>query len=164
MTLRVASWVMVVISAIVLAATMANAETTQDRVLSCFSEIGTSTDWNICLNSMFAPCADAEVGGASHLQCLSEQREDWRLAKTDVETPLLAALTEDGLAEFYSVMSAWPAFVEDKCTVVAQSRAEISFEAAAIGCQISELALITNELTACLDGRSREAYCQLKAE
>ena len=29
---------------------------------------------------------------------------------------------------------------------------------------ISELALLTNEMTACLDGRSTEAYCQLRPE
>ena len=163
MTLRFLSWVFLVISAIILA-TVARAETTQDQVLDCFASMETGTEWNTCLNAMFAPCADQEVGSRAHLDCLSQQREDWRLAKVATEAEVLEKLSDTGLEELSGLMLGWPRFVDDKCKAVAESRAEISYDAAALGCQISELALLTNEMRACLAGRSTESYCQLRSE
>lgn len=158
--LRFWSWAILVASAIV-AATLVRADTPQQDVLSCFEGLGAETEWNQCLNLMFAPCAGEEVGSEGHLGCLAEEREGWRSAKLAVEKQVVEGLTEDGMAEFSGLMLAWPKFVEDKCNAVAQSRAQISSDAANLGCQISELALLTNEMTACLDGRSTEDYCQL---
>ena len=157
------SWAVLVVIAI-LCATILRADSVHDEVLSCFDEIEQSTDWNTCLNTMFAPCAEAEVGSEAHVGCLAQQREDWRVAKIEAETKVLARLSDNGMAELSGLMTAWPRFVEDKCNAVAESRAAISFEAAALGCQISELALMTNEMTACLQGRSAEDYCQLREE
>ena len=142
----------------------ATEETVQDQVLSCFAGIGAVTEWNTCLNKMFAPCADKSVGSEKHLACLIQQREDWRLAKRTAETGVLKALNDTGMEELSGLMLAWPKFVEDKCTAVAEGRADISYDAAQLGCQISEFALMTNELTACMEGRSVEAYCQVEAE
>ncbi len=161
--LRVWTWLVLVVSAIVVA-TIVRADTPQEDVLTCFEGIGAETEWNQCLNLMFAPCADQDVGSSGHIGCLAQEREDWRLAKVSVEADVLARLTDDGMAELSGLMVAWPQFVEDKCNAVAESRAAISFEAAALGCQISELALMTNEMTACLEGRSVEDYCRLRGE
>lgn len=144
--------------------TVAAEETVQDQVLACFAGIGASTEWNTCLSIMFAPCADKDVGSEKHLACLIQQREDWRLAKRTVEAGVLKALSDTGMEELSGLMLAWPKFVEDKCSAVAEGRADISYDAAQLGCQISEFALMTNELTACLEGRSIEAYCQVEAE
>lgn len=163
MTKQLWSWIVLVASAIV-CATIVRAETPQTDVLSCFGDMGVRTEWNECLSVMFAPCAQEDVGSAAHLGCLSEQREDWRQAKIEAEGDVISQLTEDGMAELSGLMIAWPKFVEDKCNAVAESRAGISSEAAELGCRISELALITNEMTACLSGRSTEAYCQLREE
>lgn len=163
MTRSLWSWLILVACAIA-AATLARADTPQENVLSCFSEMGVSTEWNDCLNRMFAPCTGQDVGSDGHIACLTQERNDWRAAKFEAETGVLERLTEDGLTELSGLMLAWPKFVEDKCNAVGAARAQISSEAANLGCQISELALLTNEMTACLDGRSTEDYCQLRPE
>lgn len=164
MTLRIVNWLLLVISAIIMSTIMARAEAQQDAVLNCFSEMEGGVAWETCLETMFAPCADLEVGSEGHVGCLAQERESWRAAKLGVEGNLLERLSEEGMEELSGLMLAWPKFVEDKCTAVAESRAAISFEAAELGCLISELALLTNEMTACLDGRSVEGYCQLRDE
>jgi hypothetical protein len=161
--LNVWTWIVLVVSAIVLA-TVVRADTPQRDVLTCFEGIGSETEWNQCLDIMFAPCSGLEVGSDGHVECLSGEREEWRQAKIAAETEVLERLTDEGMTELSGLMVAWPKFVEDKCTAVAEARAAISFEAAALGCQISELALMTNEMTACLAGRSTEDYCQLRTE
>ena len=140
------------------------AETAQQDVLACFAQMDQTTDWNTCLNTMFAPCAGEEVGSDAHLSCLTGQRENWQAAKSNVEGEVLQALGKDGIEALSGLMLAWPQFVGDKCTAVAEGRADISYDAALLGCQISEYALMTNELTACVEGRSVEDYCQLQAE
>jgi len=143
-------------------ATPAFAETTQDVVLDCFAQMDQTTDWNMCLNTMFAPCADETIGSNPHLECLIGQGNDWRAAQESAETEILDKLSTAGAETLTGLLSAWPKFVDEKCSGVAQGRAGISFEAALIGCQISEYALMTNELTNCLEGRSTEAYCQIE--
>ena len=136
----------------------------QDLVLDCLAEVGTSTDWNTCLNTMFAPCAEAEIGSDEHLACLKTEREDWRLAKSTAEGALVDRLSNAGMQELSGLMLAWPKFVDTKCTAVAEGRADISYDAAQLGCQIAEIALMTNEFTACVEERSVEDYCQLESE
>ncbi|MEM6385706.1 MAG: hypothetical protein AAF718_05665 [Pseudomonadota bacterium] len=160
---RLWTWVVLVVSAIVFA-TIVRAETSRQDVLTCFEGIDAETEWNQCLNIMFSPCADQDVGSEGHLVCLTEERANWRAAKLDVEKDVIARLTEDGMAELSGLMLAWPEYVEDKCNAVGEARANISREAADLGCQISEYALLTNEMEACLTGRSTEAYCQLRDE
>ena len=138
----------------------ASAGQAQDKVLACFSEMGQTTDWGMCLNAMFAPCANEEIGSESHLACLIQQRSTWQAAKRTVEAEVIRSLNDTGLEELGGLMLAWPKFVEQKCEAVASSRADISYDAAQLGCQISEFALMTNELTACIKGRSVEEYCQ----
>ena len=38
-------------------ATIVEARETQDTVLDCLGEIGATTEWNGCLEAMFADCA-----------------------------------------------------------------------------------------------------------
>ena len=135
-------------------------ETTQDKVLTCFAAIGETTDWNGCLNTMFAPCAGHDVGSEAHLECLIVENNGWQAAQSAAEADVMANLNPEGAGELSGLLEAWPKFVDEKCNAVGESRAAISFEAGYLGCQISEYALMTNELTACLDGRSTEDYCQ----
>ncbi|MGR3513243.1 MAG: hypothetical protein ACU0GG_10790 [Paracoccaceae bacterium] len=160
---RLWTWMVLVVSAIVLA-TIVRADTPQQDVLQCFEGIGADTEWNQCLTIMFAPCAGEEVGSEGHLTCLSAERENWRVAKLAAEKDVIDRLTGDGMAELSGLMLAWPEFVEDKCNAVGEARANISRDAADLGCQISEYALLTNEMTACLSGTSTEEYCQLRDE
>ncbi len=136
----------------------------QDQVLNCLAEVGARTDWNTCLNTMFAPCAGQEIGSEGHLTCLKTEREDWRLAKSAAEGALVDRLSKAGMQELSGLMLAWPKFVDTKCTAVAEGRADISYDAAQLGCQIAEIALMTNEFTACVEERSVEDYCQLEPQ
>lgn len=149
-------------AAIALVSAASAEEVQQEAVLSCLSEIGTSTEWNTCLNQMFEPCAGEEVGSEGHVACLVQQKADWRLAKVETELQVLERLTEGGVEELGGVMLAWPKFVDDKCEAVAASRAEISSSAAKLGCEISEHVLVTFEFRNCLEGRSTEDYCEMK--
>lgn len=146
---------------LVLGSGSASADTQQD-VLACFAGMGTSTDWNTCLNTMFSPCASETVGSDPHLECLIEQGNGWRASQQSAEAEVMGKLTQAGAETLGGLLGAWPKFVDEKCSGVAQGRAGISFEAALIGCQISEYALMTNELTNCLEGRSTEEYCQVE--
>ena len=134
----------------------------QSAVLSCLGEVGFSTEWNTRLNLMFEPCAGEEIGSDAHLACLFQQRVDWHNTKIRTEAVILERLTEGGVEELSGLMLAWPSFVKNKCEVVGESRADISYEAARLGCEVSEHVLLTNEFQACLDGRSTEDYCKLK--
>ena len=136
----------------------------QDEVLECLANIGSGTDWNTCLKAMFAPCAMEKIGSDPHLECLSTERADWRAAKNSAEASIVDDLTNAGMEELSGLMLAWPKFVDNKCTAVAEGRADISYDAAQIGCQIAEIALMTNELTACAEGRSVEDYCQFETQ
>lgn len=164
MTLRFVNWILLVIAAIIMSTVLAHAETQKDAVLDCFSDMERGVAWETCLETMFAPCAGEDVGSEAHLGCLTKERQYWRDAKFKAETSVLARLSEAGMTELSGLMLAWPKFVDDKCKAVAESRATISSDAASLGCQISELALLTNEMTACLNGASSEAYCQLRDE
>ena len=139
-------------------------ETHQDAVLGCLAEVGASTEWNTCLNLMFEPCVGDEVGSEGHVACLIQQKENWRKAKIETELEVLNRLTDAGVAELGNVMLGWPKFVDDKCTAVGEARANISRNAAKLGCEISEHVLITNEFRACLQGNSGEDYCTFKDE
>ena len=88
MPIRLFSWVLLVISAIIFATTFALAGQTQDTVLECFSDMGEGTEWNQCLNTMFEPCADQGVGSSEHVSCLTEQLSGWQDAKFSAETEL----------------------------------------------------------------------------
>lgn len=139
-------------------------ESIQDEVLNCLAEVETSTEWNACLKVMFAPCAMEDFGSSGHVACLTSERTDWQEAKTSAEARAAEALSEDGVKELDGLMLAWPHFVNDKCTALAERRSDISQGAAMLGCQIAEYALLINELTACAEGRSSEPYCQTKTE
>jgi len=140
----------------------ASQEAKQDEVLACFAAIGSTTDWNTCMWQLFEPCADMDIGSEPHMACLTQQNHEWRLAKLTAEQAVLTSLTEDGWNELSSLMIAWPQFVEDKCNTIAQARRLA--DAAKLACNLSELALITNELRACKAGMSTETYCQLSGE
>ena len=136
----------------------------QDLVLNCLANISTTTNWNTCLNLMFEPCVGEEIGSDGHVACLFQQQVDWHNAKIKTEAVLLKRLSEGGVEELSGLMLSWPTFVKDKCQAVGESRASISFDAARLGCEVSEHALVVNEFQSCLSGRSTEAYCELKED
>lgn len=135
----------------------------QNNTLACLEKLGAETEWATCLETMFAPCAGSEVGSEGHIACLGQQRSDWREAKHAAEDLVHAQLTPAGLNELTDLMLAWPKYVIDKCQAVAEGRAAISYDAADLGCQISEWAVMTYELRSCASGHSGESYCQLKS-
>ena len=134
----------------------------QDQVLACVQQMDQGTSWSTCLNMMFAPCGDEKVGSETHLTCLADQQVIWQQTKAAVEGEMLESLTQAGTVELSGLMLAWPSFVKHKCKAVAEGRADISFDAAFIGCEISEVMLMTNEFVACTKGLSLEAYCDRK--
>ena len=134
----------------------------QEDVLTCISGVGASTTWNQCLGQIFAPCEGMEVGSEPQIACLQEQRESWRIVLRSSQEAVMDKLTRKGADELVELMHAWPPFVRDKCNAIAESRAAISEDAAKLGCNISEVVLLTSEFRACLDGRSTETYCDLK--
>ena len=131
------------------------------EVLDCVSAVGVSTEWNSCLNLAFAPCAEHEVGGEGHLACLTQERTAWEIVSLRAQDAILPRLSPAGVQSLSALMVVWPDYVEDKCKAVGESRAAISADAAELGCTISELILLTNELRACGQGRSEELYCVL---
>ncbi|MDD9922413.1 MAG: hypothetical protein OXQ92_09085 [Boseongicola sp.] len=139
-----------------------------DAVLGCFQEIGTSTEWNTCMAILFQPCAEFELASEEVRSCLQQERDNWRATKIDIEAEVFESLTNKGIQELADVMLAWPKFVDDKCKAMAEGRTGestgVAFDATRLGCQVSEYALITSELTACNEGRSKEEYCQRKGE
>jgi hypothetical protein len=147
---------------LILSATPASAADGK-AVFDCLGEVGASTTWEQCLGAMFEPCEDLSVGGDAHLTCLSRERDDWLDRLQTDQADVMEILAPKGAAELEGLLSAWPTYVQSKCASVADSRAHISYRAAYLGCEITEAALIANELRACQSGMSIEDYCIRKS-
>lgn len=134
----------------------------QDQVVACLSTMGAQTTWDQCRRGLFEPCAQETVGSEPHLTCLQTQKNDWRLhldAKTDA---LNTRLTTEGSGQLTDLLGQWFGYVGNKCTAVAQEKADISADAALLGCEISEFAGLATEFDSCLQGNSTSPYCTLK--
>ncbi len=94
------------------------------------------------------------VGTRDHAACLFGLREDWRLDMVTRQTEVLKTVTPKGGAEMVDLLSAWPTYVDKKCSAVAAEKEEADAASARLGCEISEIVLISAEFQACLEQRS----------
>jgi len=131
----------------------------RDVVLDCLRDVDNGTSWNQCLNLMFESCDPGAVGTRDHAACLFGLRENWRHDMQLRQTEVLKTVTPEGGATLVDLLSAWPTFVDKKCSTVAAEKEDIGAASARLGCEVSEVVLISSELRSCLDGRSREDYC-----
>ncbi len=132
---------------------------TNDEVLDCLQGMDTRTTWSQCLTMMFSSCDPGAVGTRDHAACLFGLREDWRLDMVTRQTEVLKTVTPKGGAEMVDLLSAWPTYVDKKCSAVAAEKEESDAASARLGCEISEIVLISAEFQACLEERSPEDYC-----
>ena len=79
--------------------------------------------------------------------------------RTDV---LLKKLTVDGTVQLTEILGQWFGYVGQKCTQVAAQKANISEDAALLGCEVSEIAGLATEMQSCLRGKSVSPYCTFK--
>lgn len=144
-----------------LLATPASAQdvATHDDVLGCLQAMDSGKSWNQCLTMMFSSCDAGAVGTRDHAACLFGLREDWRLDMVTRQTEVLKTVTPKGGAEMVDLLSAWPTYVDKKCSAVAAEKEEADAASARLGCEISEIVLISAEFQACLEQRSPEDYC-----
>ncbi|PTX56576.1 hypothetical protein C8N43_1235 [Litoreibacter ponti] len=153
------------IAALMAAPTVAQANTTiaEDKVLvlACLENMGTTTQWPQCVELMFQPCVSHEVGTDAHAACLGEVRKGWVTTVEILQKDLTDAITLDASAEVLDIMGQWTGYVVQKCQAQAASR-ETGAESARLGCEISEMAGLSGEFAACIEGRSTAQYCEYK--
>lgn len=135
--------------------------TNQTLVLNCLATIGDETSWPECRGIMFAPCEEYTVGTAVHQSCLLRQKTDWENEMADKQEALVEKLTASGNSMLAELMSNWVTYREARCMEVSAERPEAE-RSAKLGCEVAEIAGITAEFDACLEGRSTTSYCTLK--
>ncbi|WP_069299710.1 hypothetical protein [Neptunicoccus sediminis] len=132
----------------------------QTRVVACLSGMEQGqTSWPECRSLLFHPCETFPVGGEDHLTCLAEQKADWRAHLDATTLTLNARLTAEGSGQLTDLLGQWFGYVGNKCNGVAQEKADISADAARLGCEISEFAGLSTEFDSCLQGKSLSPYC-----
>ena len=134
----------------------------RQEVLECIETLDTQTNWNQCLTLMFAPCADLAVGSDLHVGCLGAERVAWRDVMDAHREALFDRLTPGAADELSALMDQWLGYVGQRCNAVAEEKAEISAQAAQLGCEISEIVGATAEFAACRRGESSAPYCILQ--
>ncbi len=130
-------------------------------VLACLEKMEISTSWPQCLDLMFAPCADEVPGTDTHATCLTGVRDEWKGTVQNLQEEVMAVTTTNGANQLLNLIVIWTDYVAQKCEEVAQSRTE-GADSARLGCEVSELAGLTDEFAACLEGRSTAEYCEIK--
>jgi len=134
----------------------------QEAVLGCLGAMGAGTNWGQCVGLMFEPCADQEVGSDGHVACLTAEHAAWQAAFDSTRVALVARLTSTGSSELTLLMGQWFGYVAQKCAEVASSKSGSLAEAAQLGCEISEIAGVTEEFVACHQARSTAPYCVIQ--
>ena len=137
-------------------------ETHRADVLDCVSRMEVQTTWDQCRTLMFQPCQMAVVGSDGHVACLTEMRNGWSERVQTRFFDISDRLSDDGKRTVAELPKQWLGNVAEKCTIVAQAKAEISAASARQGCETSETIGLVAELEACLDGRSNAPYCELR--
>ena len=132
------------------------------NAMACLENMGTSTSWNQCLGLIFAPCVTDEVGSETHVACLQLQREDWTASMQLLQTDVTDAITLKSAEDLTEILSGWINYVSQKCQTVEDAADNSALAAKQLGCQITELAGLSGEYAACLEGRSTADYCVLK--
>lgn len=131
-------------------------------VLACLENMEITTSWPQCLDLMFEPCAEEAPGTEAHATCLSGIRDDWSGTVQQLQEQVMAVVTTNGANQLLNLIVIWTDYVAQKCEEVAQSRPN-GAESARLGCEVSELAGLTDEFAACLEGRSTADYCEIKS-
>jgi len=135
--------------------------TNQDLVLDCLARIGDETTWQECRGMMFAPCQEHKIGTDTHAACLLGEKNNWENKLTDIQEELVSKLTKTGNGELAELMSSWVEFRDARCSEVSASNASAE-KSVRLGCEITEIAGLSAEFQACLEGRSTTQYCVLK--
>jgi len=135
--------------------------TNQDLVLDCLARIGDETSWQECRGMMFAPCQEHKLGTDTHAACLTGEKNGWESKISDFQEELVSKLTKTGNKILAELMSNWVEFRDARCSEVAASNASAE-KSVRLGCEITEIAGLTAEFQACLEGRSTTQYCMLK--
>ncbi|MEM6595699.1 MAG: hypothetical protein AAF672_12995 [Pseudomonadota bacterium] len=130
-------------------------------VLACLEQMEITTTWPQCLNLMFEPCAEEVPGSDEHATCLTGVRDAWRGSAKTLQEEVMSRVTTEGANQVLNLIVIWSDFVTQKCEEVAQSRPE-GAESARLGCEVSEIAGLTDEFAACLEGRSTAEYCEIE--
>ncbi|WP_180957644.1 hypothetical protein [Neptunicoccus cionae] len=135
----------------------------QARAITCLTgmEQGESS-WPECRSLLFQPCAGFVVGAEEHLTCLAEQKAGWQTRLDTTTLTLNDRLTAEGSGQLTDLLGQWFGYVGNKCNAVAQEKADISADAARLGCEISEFAGLSTEFDSCLQGKSLSPYCILQ--
>ncbi|WP_281856247.1 hypothetical protein [Litoreibacter halocynthiae] len=151
------------IAALTTTPAMAQDTIAQDKVLvlACLETMEAGTTWPQCVELMFQPCVSHEVGTAAHATCLGGVREEWSGTVKTLQDEVIEAVTSEGSSELLDLMGQWTGYVVQKCQDVAVSKPD-GAESARLGCEISELAGLSGEFAACLEGRSSAGYCEIK--
>ncbi len=131
----------------------------QDVVLDCVARMEVQTTWDQCRTLMFQPCQTDTVGSSEHLSCLTDLRRAWGNRMQDTFATVLDRVSDDGKRSLDELLAQWLGYVVQKCTDVGKAKANISEQAARLGCETSETIGLVAELDACLDGRSTAPYC-----
>ena len=134
---------------------------TKAQVVTCLGAMDQDggTTWNQCMEMLFAPCADREVATQAHLDCLLKERDDWLIGVEREQERTAAAITPQGQNDLRNIMSQWRGYVRNKCATAASQNTGIKADVAQAGCEMSEMALVTDELMSCVAGRSLSPYC-----
>ena len=135
--------------------------TNQTLVLNCLAVIGEETSWEQCRDMMFASCQEHTIGTATHQSCLLKQKTDWENEMNSQQEVLVEKLTLSGNSMLAELMGNWFSYRETRCNEVAEARPETG-ASAKLGCEVAEIAGITAEFEACLEGRSITPYCTIK--
>ena len=132
------------------------------NAMACLENMGASTSWNQCLGLIFAPCLEVEVGSEAHVSCLQGQREKWSTSMQFLQKDVTDAITLKSAEDLFEILSGWINYVSQKCQTVEDAADNFALAAKQLGCQITELAGLSGEYAACLEGRSTADYCVLK--
>lgn len=135
--------------------------TNQTLVLNCLAQIGEETSWQECRGMIFAPCQEHAVGSDTHSACLLKQKTDWQNEMSNQQEELVEKLTLSGNSMLAELMGNWFTYREARCNDVAAARPQAG-KSARLGCEVTEIAGITAEFQACLEGRSTTPYCKIK--
>ena len=130
--------------------------------MACLENMGNNTTWNQCLALIFAPCLEDEVGSEAHVSCLELQRVEWTGSMRLLQSDVTDAITLKSAEDLAKILSGWINYVSQKCQAGEGSMDNPLVAAKQLGCQITELAGLTGEYAACLEGRSTAEYCVVK--
>lgn len=130
--------------------------------MACLENMDVSTTWEQCVGHIFAPCADAELGGEAHVACLQNEREEWGGTMKTLQDGVTEAINPAGVNDLAEILGGWSAYVSQKCAAIGEGKEGNTQKSAELGCQVTELVGLSGEFAACLEGRSTGEYCQLE--